>query len=402
MIWDKEYSKEELKEIAETYMNETFPRYDFIAASGKGMNLYDENGEPYLDFLGGIAVNATGHCSDAVVNAIKEQAEQLLHASNYCYTIPQTLLAKLVCETIGMEKIQFQNSGAEANEVMLKLARKYGVDHFGPKHYKVVTAYNSFHGRTLATLRATGQPESPIQKGFGDPIPGFAYAEFNNLESFKEACDEDTCAIMVEPVQGEGGVYPATAEFLEGLRKLCDEKGMLLLFDEVQTGCGRCGDMMAYMKYGIKPDAVSMAKALGGGMPIAAMATSTKLMNTLSAGAHGTTFGGNPVCCAAAYAEIKEILDKKLAENADEVGSYFREQLWKLPHVTDVRGLGLLTGVEFDQDIAQHVKHEAFDKRMLMTAVRANVIRMVPPLIASKEDCDKALKILSEILSEVK
>ena len=159
---------------------------------------------------------------------------------------------------------------------------------------------------------------------------------------------------------------------------------------------------MAYMKYGIKPDAVSMAKALGGGMPIAAMATSTKLMNTLSAGAHGTTFGGNPVCCAAAYAEIKEILDKKLAENADKVGSYFREQLWKLPHVTDVRGLGLLTGVEFDQDIAQHVKHEAFDKRMLMTAVRANVIRMVPPLIASKEDCDKALKILSEILSEVK
>jgi len=401
MIWDKEYTKDELKAIAEQYMNETFPRYDFIAAKGEGMYLIDENGEKYLDFLGGIAVNATGHCSEAVVSAIREQAGELIHASNYCYTIPQILLSKLVCETIGMEKIQFQNSGAEANEVMLKLARKYGVDHYGPNRYKVVTAYNSFHGRTLATLRATGQPESAIQKGFGDPIPGFAYAEFNNLESFKEACDEDTIAVMVEPIQGEGGVYPATKEFLEGLRKLCDEKGMLLLFDEVQTGFGRSGSMMAYQRYGVKPDVVSMAKAIGGGMPIAAMATTTELMKTLSAGAHGTTFGGNPVCCAAAYAQIKEMLEMKLPEKADEVGNYFRENLKSLPHVTDVRGAGQITGVEFDSDISAKVKHDAFDRHMLMTAVRPNVIRMVPPLIADKEDCDKAVAILKDILEAI-
>ena len=399
MIWDKEYTKEELKQIAETYMNETFPRYDFIATRGEGMYLYDENGEAYLDFLGGIAVNATGHCSEAVVSAIREQAGELIHASNYCYTVPQILLAKLICETIGMEKVQFQNSGAEANEVMLKLARKYGVDNFGPSRYKVVTAYNSFHGRTLATLAATGQPESPIQKGFGALMPGFSYAEFNNLKSFEDACDEDTIAVMVEPIQGEGGVYPATKEFLQGLRRLCDERKMLLLFDEVQTGFGRTGSMMAYMRYGVKPDVVSMAKAIGGGMPIAAMATSSALMNTLSAGAHGTTFGGNPVCCAAAYAQIREMMEKKLPENADKVGDYFRAELKKLPHVTDVRGAGMITGVEFDSDISAKVKHDAFDRHMLMTAVRPNVIRMVPPLIASKEDCDKAVAILKDILS---
>ncbi len=401
MLWDKEYTKEELKEIACKYMNETFPRYDFIAVRGEGMYLYDEKGEAYLDFLGGIAVNSNGHCSEAVVSAIREQAGELIHASNYCYTIPQILLSKLICESIGMEKVQFQNSGAEANEVMLKLARKYGVDHFGPKHYKVVTAYNSFHGRTLATLRATGQPESPIQKGFGDPMPGFAYAEFNNLDSFKAACDEDTVAVMIEPVQGEGGVYPATQEFMEGLRKLCDERGMLLLFDEVQTGWGRTGSLMAYQRYGVKPDCVSMAKAIGGGMPIGAMATSAELMNTLAAGAHGTTFGGNPVCCAAAYAQIKEMIEKDLPANADRVGDYFRAELSKLPHVTEVRGAGMITGVEFDQDISAKVKHDAFDRHMLMTAVRPNVIRMVPPLIASEEDCDKAVAILKDILTGI-
>ncbi len=398
MLWEKEYTKEELKDMAEKYMNETFPRFDFIAKSGKGMYLYDEKGEEYLDFLGGIAVNATGHCSEAVVEAIREQAGELIHASAYCYTIPQIMLAKLICETIGMDKVQFQNSGAEANEVMLKLARKYGVDKFGPKHYKVVTAYNSFHGRTLATLRATGQPESAIQKGFGDPIPGFVYAEFNNLASFEAACDEDTVAIMVEPIQGEGGVIPATKEFLEGLRKLCDEKGMLLLFDEVQTGWGRTGSIMAYQRYGVKPDAVSMAKALGGGMPIAAMATSADLMKTLSSGSHGTTFGGNPVCCAAAYAQVKEMLEKHLPEQADEVGEYFRDKLKNLPHVVEVRGAGMITGVELDQDIAVAVKLEAIKKHLLMNAARPNVIRLIPPLIATKEDCDKAYRIIEEIL----
>ncbi|MBQ1327033.1 MAG: aspartate aminotransferase family protein [Eubacterium sp.] len=398
---DFNLTKDEMVATCEKYMNEQFKRFDFIAESGKDMYLYDENGDGYLDFMGGIAVNAGGHCSQRVVDAIIDQARTLLHSSNYCYTVPQIMLAKLVCESIGMEKIQFQNSGAEANEAMIKLARKYGVDNFGPNRYKIVTAKNSFHGRTLATLAATGQPDSAIQKGYAPYVPGFSYADFNDLKSFEDACDEDTIAVMVEPIQGEGGVYPATKEFLQGLRDLCDRKNMLLLFDEVQTGWGRTGSLMAYMEYGVKPDVVSMAKAMGGGMPIGAMCTSEKLMQTFGPGAHGTTFGGNPVCCAAAFAEISDIIDTKLDKNAKEVGAYFREQLKELPHVKEVRGLGLLTGVEFDQPIAFDIKHNAADKKLLMTAVRPTVIRMVPPLIASKEDCDKAVAIIKEVIADL-
>lgn len=398
---DFNMTKEEMIATCDKYMNEQFRRYDFIANSGKGMYIYDENGKAYLDFMGGIAVNAAGHCNEKVVEAIKAQADTILHSANYCYTVPQIMLAKLVCESIGMEKIQFQNSGAEANEAMIKLARKYGVDNFGPNRYKIVTAMNSFHGRTLATLAATGQPDSAIQKGFAPFVPGFTYAEFNNLKSFEDACDEDTIAIMIEPVQGEGGVYPATKEFITGLRELCDRKNMLLLFDEVQTGWGRTGSLMGFMEYGVKPDVVSMAKAMGGGMPIGAMCTSAKLMNTFGPGAHGTTFGGNPVCCAAAYAEITDIIESKLSENAATVGAYFREELSKLPHVKEVRGLGFLTGVEFDEAISADVKHKAADRYLLMTAVRPNVIRMVPPLIASKEDCDKCVSIIKEVLKEI-
>ena len=399
---DFDISKEELIETAHKYLNESLmKRYDIVAERGDGMYLYDANGDKYLDFIGGIAVNATGHTNKAVVEAIKSQAETLIHSSNYFYSVPQTMLAKLVCESIGMDKFQYQNSGAEANEAMIKLARKYGYDNFGPDRYKIVTAVNSFHGRTLATLAATGQPGSAIQNGFTPFIPGFTYAEFNNLKSFEDACDENTIAIMVEPVQGEGGVYPATKEFLEGLRKLCDERNMLLLFDEVQTGWGRTGELMGYMHYGVKPDVVSMAKALGGGMPIAAICASEKVMSTFGAGSHGTTFGGNPVCCAAAYAEVKEIIDNKLPENAKKVGEYFRDKLNNLPGVKEVRGLGLLVGVEFDKDIAADIKHNAAEKGLLLTVIKPNVIRMIPALIASKEDVDKAYEILEEVINEL-
>ena len=402
VLEDFNMSREELIETAHKYLNEgLMKRYDIVAEKGDGMYLIDADGRQYLDFIGGIAVNATGHCNEAVVEAIKAQAETLIHASNYFYTIPQTMLAKLVCESIGMEKFQYQNSGAEANEAMIKLARKYGLDNYGPNRYKIVTAEMSFHGRTLATLAATGQPGSAIQAGYTPFIPGFAYAEFNNLKSFEDACDEDTIAIMIEPVQGEGGVYPATPEFLQGLRKLCDEKGMLLLFDEVQTGWGRTGDLMAYMRYGVKPDIVSMAKALGGGMPIAAICASEKVMSTFGAGAHGTTFGGNPVCAAAACAEIKEIINSKLPQNAAEMGDYFMDKLKTLPGIKEVRGMGLLVGVEFEKDIAFDIKHNAGDKGLLLTAIKPNTIRMIPPLIVSKEDIDKAFAILSEVVSEL-
>ena len=396
---DFNLSKEELVEMAEKYMNETFKRYDFIADSTSGVYVYDENGEAYLDFLGGIAVNSVGGCNQAVIDAIKSQSEDMIHVSNYFYSVPQTVLAKLICESIGMDKIQFQNSGAEANEAMIKMARKYGNDLYGGKRYKIVTAYNSFHGRTLATLSATGQPGSAIHKGFEPLVEGFKYAEFNNLQSFEEAATDDVIAIMIEPIQGEGGVYPAELDFMKGLRELCDRKGMLLLLDEVQTGWGRTGKLMAYMNYGIKPDAVTMAKAMGGGMPIAAMCASNEAMQHLSAGSHGTTFGGNPVCCAASYAAITEMIEKKLPENAYEVGEYFMDKLSKLDGVNNVRGMGLIVGVVFDKDIAMDVKHDAFDRKLLMSVVKPDVIRMVPPLIVTKEDCDKVVDIIKDILS---
>ena len=393
--------KDEIKGLYEEYYYDTFKRFDFIAEKGEGSYIIDENGKKYLDFMAGIAVNSAGHCNEKVVEAICEQAHKMLHASNYFYTEPQARAAELILKSIGFDKIQYQNSGAEANEAMIKLARKYGVEKYGPNRYKIVTALNSFHGRTLATLAATGQPGSAIQKGYEPFIPGFAYAEFNNLNSFEDACDEDTIAIMVEPVQGEGGVYPATEEFLKGLRKLCDEKGMLLLFDEVQTGWGRTGSLMAFMGYGVKPDCVSMAKAMGGGMPIGAMCTTEELFKTFGPGAHGTTFGGNPVACAAAYAQITEIIDNKLPENATKIGAYLMKKLENLPGVKEVRGRGLMIGVEFDKDIATDVKYNSADEGLLITAVRPSVIRLVPPLNITEKECDEAFDILNKVVGKL-
>jgi acetylornithine/N-succinyldiaminopimelate aminotransferase len=375
-------------------MIDTYERFDFVAETAKDMYLYDETGESYLDFYGGIAVNSAGNCNEKVVEAIKEQVDDIIHTFNYPYTIPQALLAKLICETIGMDKIFYQSTGTEANEAMIKMARKYGVEKYGPNKYNIVTAKNGFHGRTYGSMSATGQPDNGCQIGFKPMVPGFTYAEYNNLQSFKDACTENTIAIMIEPIQGEGGVHPATQEFMEGLRKFCDEKGMLLLLDEVQTGWCRTGKVMAYMHYDIKPDIVSMAKAMGGGMPIAAICASEEVSKAFTPGSHGTTYGGNPVCCAASYAQINELLDRDLASNADTMGEYFKCKLKDLPHVKEVRGKGLLVGVEFDCDIALDVKHKCFDRKLLITAIGKNVIRMVPPLILNEKDCDKAFEII--------
>ena len=393
-------TKQDIKDKVSKYMIDTYERFDFLAETAEGMYMYDENGTPYLDFYAGIAVNNAGSRNPKVVAAVKDQVDDIMHTFNYPYTIPQALLAEKVCTTIGMDKIFYQNSGTEANEAMIKMARKYGTDHFGPEHYHIVTAINSFHGRTYGALSATGQPDNACQIGFKPMLPGFTYAEFNNLEDFKSKCTKDTVAIMVEPVQGEGGVYPATEEFLKGLRAYCDETGILLLFDEVQTGWGRCGDTMAFMTYGVKPDMVSMAKAIGGGMPIGALCTSAELASAFTPGAHGSTYAANPVCCAAALAEIDEILDNHLAENAKETGAYFAEQLYCLPYVKEVRGRGVLVGVEFTKPIANEVKHLAVENRLLITAVRPNVIRMAPPLIVTKEQCDKAVQILIKCVSK--
>ena len=388
---------QDIKDKVNKYMIETYERFDFLAETAKNQYMYDENGTPYLDFYAGIAVNSAGNCNEKVVAAVKDQVEDIMHTFNYPYTIPQALLAEKICTTIGMDKIFYQNSGTEANEAMIKMARKYGVEKYGPKRYNIVTASMGFHGRTFGAMSATGQPDNGCQIGFGPMTDGFTYAEYNNLQAFKDACTEDTIAIMVEPVQGEGGVHPATMEFMRGLREFCDEHQMLLLIDEVQTGWCRTGKVMSFMNYGIKPDIVSMAKALGGGMPIGAICATAEVAKAFTPGSHGTTFGGHPVCCAAALAEVNELLDRDLAGNAAKIGAYFMEQLKTLPHVKEVRGQGLLVGVEFDDTISGvDVKHECLHRHLLITAIGAHIIRMIPPLIINKEDCDKAVAIIRE------
>ena len=393
---------QDIKAKVGTYMIETYERYDFLADHAKGVYMYDENDTPYLDFYAGIAVNSVGNCNERVVKAVQDQAADLMQTFNYPYTIPQALLAEKVCTSIGMDKIFFQNTGTEANEAMIKMARKYGVEKYGPEKYGIVTARDSFHGRTFGSMAATGQPDNACQMGFGPMTQGFTYAKFNDLDDFKAKCDENTIGIMVEPVQGEGGVHPATQEFLRGLRAFCDENDILLLLDEVQSGWGRTGALMSYMNYGIKPDIVSMAKAMGGGMPIGAICATGEVAKAFTMGSHGTTFGGHPVSCAASLAAITEIIERDLPANAKEVGSYFIAQLAKLPHVKEARGQGLFVGVEFDGTLnAVDVKHGCFDRKLLITAIGADVIRMVPPLIITKDDADKACAIIAETIESL-
>ena len=391
----------ELKALTDKYMVETYPRYDFVAERAEGMYLYDEKGNAYLDFYGGVAVNSAGNRNEKVIQAIKEQADDIVHTFNYPYTVPQALLARKICDTIGMDKIFYQNSGTEANECMIKMARKYGTDRYGKNRYHIITAKNGFHGRTYGAMSATGQPDSAIQQGFMPVVPGFTYAEFNNLNDFASKVTPDTIAVMIEHVQGEGGVYPATQEFMTGLRKLCDEHEMLLLFDEVQTGWGRTGTVMAYMGYGVRPDAVSMAKAMGGGMPIGACCARKEVAEAFGAGSHGSTYGGNALACAAALASISEILDKDLSANAAKVGKYLQKKLAALPHVVEVRGRGLLAGCEYDIPIAGEVKRAALKRRALITAIGDNVNRMIPPLTATKRDVDRLIDIMREAIEEV-
>jgi len=398
-LCDTGVSKEELKAKVKKYMIETYERFDFIAESAEGMYIYDEEGNAYLDFYAGIAVNNAGNCNEKVVKAIQNQAADIIHTFNYPYTIPQALLAEKICTTIDMDKIFFQNSGTEANEAMIKMARKFGIEKYGPQKYEIITAKMSFHGRSFGSMSATGQPNNACQVGFGDMTPGFKYAQFNDLKSFEEAVSENTIAIMLEPVQGEGGVHPATQEFMKGIRKLCDEKGLLLLLDEIQTGWCRTGAIMSFMNYDVKPDIISMAKAMGGGMPIGAICATAEVASAFTPGSHGTTYGGHPVSCAASLAQITELLDRNLAENAKVLGNYFMELLKTLPHVKEVRGQGLLVGVEFDEVInGIDVKHGCYDRKLLITAIGTKIIRMIPPLILTKEDCNKAYSIINEVV----
>ena len=377
----------------------TIERVPLTIVRGQGARVWDEDGREYLDFVGGWAVNSLGHCHPAVTEAINEQAHLLIQASNQFYTIPQIRLAELLVQNSCLDKVFFSNSGAEANEGAIKLARRYGQLYLGGA-YEVITTLGSFHGRTLAMVAATGQVK--FQKPY-PPLPtGFVNVEYNNIDAIKSATTDKTCAVMVEPIQGEGGVNIPDDGYLLAIKAWCDQKGILLILDEIQTGMGRTGTLFAYEQYGIEPDIMTLAKGLASGVPIGAILAKERVA-VFAPGEHGSTLGGNPLACAAGYATVKFIIDNDIPGKVKAVGQYFIAGLeglrGKFPFVTDVRGRGLLVAMEFDSDIAQSLVMACLERGLLVNRVKPNALRFMPPLIIGKNEVDQALGILDSALS---
>lgn len=377
-------------------------RQPVIFVRGEGMKLWDAEGKEYLDFLAGIAVNGLGHCHPQLVSAISEQAATLMHVCNLYYVPQQPLLARRLAKLSGLDKAFFCNSGAEANEAAIKLARKWAKERYGVSRSEIITAQGSFHGRTLATVTATGQPK--YHKGFEPLMPGFKYVPFNDLSALEDAISGQTCAIMLEPIQGESGVWPASEEYLKAVRKICDDCGLLLILDEIQTGLGRTGKWFGFEHYGIKPDIMTLAKTLGGGFPIGACLATTDVAKAFKPGNHSSTFGGNPLACAAGLAALDVIQAERLVENAAAVGDYLRDALMALKEsrddIVDVRAIGLMAAVEFNRDYAPAVAASCLWRGLIVNAIGQRIIRFLPPLIVKKEHVDTAIRILSEALSE--
>lgn len=393
----------EIIDLDKKYFMNTFgDRTPVCFEYGKGINLWDVNGKKYYDFLAGIAVNAVGHSHPKLVNAIKTQAEKLIHCSNLYYIESQAKLAKLLVENSCADKVFFANSGAEANEGAIKLARIYFKKKGMEEKYEIITLANSFHGRTLATIAATGQ--NKYQKPYSPLTPRFLSVPINDLEALENAIGDETCAVMIEPIQGESGVNLTTPEYMKGVRKLCDEKGILLIFDEVQSGFGRTGKLFAYQHFDVEPDIFTLAKALGGGFPIGALCAKEHVAKAFEPGDHGSTFGGNPLACSAAIAALEIILEENLVENSEKMGAYFIEKLSELAKkydfIKEVRGKGLMIAVEFSTDNAVEIKNKCFEEGYLIGNVGNSIIRILPPLIISKEDIDKMVSMLDNILSK--
>ncbi|MGI6295233.1 MAG: acetylornithine transaminase [Armatimonadota bacterium] len=380
-------------ELDNNYVMHTYGRLPVVFVRGEGCFVYDENGKQYLDFVAGIAVNGLGHCPPKVVEAICKQAKTLMHTSNLYHTTPQPQLAKLLVDASGMNKAFFCNSGAEANEAAIKLARKAAKAAGNPEKTEIITAEQSFHGRTLAAITATGQPK--YQNSFTPLMPGFKYVPYNDVAALKSAANDKTCAIMMEPVQGESGVHPATAEFLATARQLCDDLGAALIFDEVQTGLGRTGELFGFENYDVVPDIMTLAKTLGGGFPIGACLGRGRYADIFEPGDHASTFGGNPLACAAAIACVNEIIEGGWVENSYQVGEYFRDKLSKLPGIKEVRGMGLMIGAEFVEPVAKNMAATALERGLIVNAIGDHVLRFVPPLIVTKELVDKAVEIIA-------
>ncbi|GKS65644.1 acetylornithine aminotransferase [Nitrospira sp.] len=392
---------EELKDDAATYLMQTYSRQPISIARGRGAKVYDLEGREYIDFVGGIAVNVLGHGHPDLVQAIQRQAAQLIHTSNLYYTEPQVRLARLLVDHSFADRVFFCNSGAEANEAAIKLARRYGHERHGANRFEVITMKNSFHGRTLGMLTATGQDK--VQKGFEPLMPGFAYAPFNDFSALEAMVNDQTAAIMLEPIQAEGGVYVADRDYLRRLREFCTQKDILLIFDEIQTGIGRTGTFFAYEQLGVKPDIMTLAKGLAGGVPIGACLATEPVASAFTPGAHASTFGGNPLACAAALAVCRVLLEGRVLDHAKRMGEYLAKGLTDCKDryriVTDIRGLGLLQGMEVDTD-AKTLVSDALARGILINAANERVLRFVPPLIISQREIDKLLELLSTLQNQ--
>ena len=381
------------------YVMNTYGRFPIALVKGKGSYVWDASGKQYLDFVGGIAVCILGHCNEELNKALEEQAKTLWHVSNLYWIKPQVELAEKLISESGLDKAFFCNSGAEANEAALKLARKYFYRQKEGQRNQFIVFKDSFHGRTLATLTATGQ--SKYQEGFA-PLPqGFVYADYNNQDSVEELVNENTCAIMVEPIQGEGGIKPGELAFLRGLRNICDREGIMLIFDEVQCGMGRSGKIFAFKNYGVKPDIITLAKGLGGGFPIGAMLATEQAASGFAPGDHASTFGGNPLATAVAAKVLEKLCEEGFMDSVKQVGDYLKEMLGKIsdPRIQALRGRGLMLGMEFDTDIKELVEI-CMKKGLLLVGAGPRVLRFVPPLNINQTEVNQAISILKEALKE--
>lgn len=387
--------------VENKYYAQTVRRQPVVIVRGEGTRVWDADGKDYLDFVAGWAVDNLGHCHPAVTQAIVEQANTLLQTSNQFYTVPQLLLAQLLIDNSCLDRVFFGNSGAEANEGALKLARRYGKLHRDGA-YEVITAYNSFHGRTMATVAATGNPH--YQESFTPLLPGFVHVDFNDVEAIMNATSDKTAAVMLEPVQGEGGVNIPDDDYLKRVREWCDQQGLLLILDEVQTGMGRLGSLFGYQEYGVEPDVMTLAKGLGYGVPIGAFLSKEHCM-ALVPGDHGSTFGGNALTTAASYAGTKYLIENDIPAKAKELETHLLDGLNRLKSrfsfISEVRGKGLIAALEFDSDISGQVLTQANEAGVLLNGVRPNAVRFMPPLTITKEEIDEGLGRLDEALQKI-
>ncbi len=393
-------TNQEIIAQADQVIIKTYGRYQVAFVRGQGSTVWDADGKAYTDFLSGLAVTVLGHCHPRVVEAITKQAQTLIHVSNFYHTVPQTEVATFLSEHAFGGKAFFCNSGAEANEAALKLARKYSHDHHGEERSEIITTTNSFHGRTLGTVAATGQEK--VRKGFEPTMPGFTYVAYGDLAAMEQAMTEQTCAVLVEPIQGEGGIVVPPAGYLAGLRQMCDQRDVLLMFDEVQTGIGHTGYYFGYQHEGVVPDVMTLAKGLAGGMPIGVMMAKPHIAEALGPGTHGSTFGGNPVSCSAALAVLRTIEDEHLLDHVQEVGAYFLDGLRRLQKkyafIAEVRGRGLMVAAELDRP-GGHMVVKAMERGYLINCTVDRVLRFLPPLLIRRQEVDGLLTTLDAIFA---